>query len=90
MNVTEPVTTVSMTADSSMALLTTLDSKIHALDLDSGRVLKSFEGHTNSKYRSPASFGPGEASVVMGDEEGKIWSWDTETVSSYFATVGRR
>lgn len=76
----EPVTSLSLTADSSMVLLTTLDSAIHALDLESGRVLKSFGGHKNTSYRSSAAFGPGEATVVMGDEDGKIWGWETETV----------
>lgn len=64
-----------------MVLLTCLDSTLHALDLDSGRVLKSFKGHNNTNYRSQAAFGPGEATVVMGDEDGKVWAWDTETVS---------
>lgn len=69
-----------------MVLLTTLDSSIHALDLESGRVLKSFKGHKNTNYRASAAFGPGESSVVMGDEDGLVWAWDTETVSSVIAS----
>lgn len=81
MPLAEPITSLTPTADSSMVLLSCLDSTLHALDIDSGRVLKSFKGHKNESYRSQAAFGPREATVVMGDEDGKVWAWDTETVS---------
>ena len=77
---TEPITSTTLSADASLLLLATLDSKVHLIDLDSGMQLQSFEGHRNTDYRSKAGFGKGEKEVVMGDEDGKLWVWDVESV----------
>lgn len=50
------------------------------MDLDNGKCLQLFEGHKNSSYRTKAAFGVGEASVVIGDEDGKVRAWDVESV----------
>ena len=46
------------------------------MDADNGKLLNSFKGHLNESYRFRACFGHGEASVVSGDEEGRVWAWD--------------
>jgi mitogen-activated protein kinase organizer 1 len=71
-----------------MLLVSTLDSTLRALDLDTGRSFGSFTGHKNTSYRAQAAFGPGEATVVMGDEDGKVWGWDVESVRSLRLSAG--
>jgi mitogen-activated protein kinase organizer 1 len=46
------------------------------MDRSNGQLLNTFEGHLNHSYRSRACFGHGEATVICGDEDGKIWAWD--------------
>lgn len=46
------------------------------MDMTTGKMLNDFTGHTNDSYRCRACFGHGEASVVCGDEDGKVWAWD--------------
>ncbi|KAK4057111.1 hypothetical protein OIO90_002011 [Microbotryomycetes sp. JL221] len=74
-----PVTSLTLTNDSTMVLVSTLDSHLRALDLDTGKVLNTYTGHDNTNYRSQAAFGPAEAFVVIGDEKGFVYAWDTET-----------
>lgn len=78
---TEPVTSLSFTADSSLLLVSTLDSTLRLLDLKHGTVVQSFSGHKNTNYRSQSCFGAREETVVCGDEEGKVFTWDMEAVS---------
>lgn len=72
----DPVTslTPSPTTPSTL-LITTLDSHLRLLDRTTSRVLASFTGHTNTSYRTKAAFLRGESAVVVGDENGELWSW---------------
>jgi mitogen-activated protein kinase organizer 1 len=78
---TDPITSLLPTADSQTLLVTTLDSHIRLLDLSTGQVLNTFKGHTGKEYRVRACFGAAEASVVCGDEDGRVWGWDLVDVS---------
>lgn len=78
---TEPVTSVTLSADAAVLLVSTLDSTVRAMDIESGQMLQSFTGHNNTSYRGKACFGVGEASVISGDEDGFVFSWDLESVS---------
>ncbi|EJT98009.1 nuclear mRNA splicing protein [Dacryopinax primogenitus] len=71
-----PVTSVLPTADLQTVLATILDSKVILLDDSAGTALATFTGHRNKEYRSRAAFGHQEASVICGDEDGRIWAWD--------------
>ncbi|THV02383.1 WD40 repeat-like protein [Dendrothele bispora CBS 962.96] len=71
-----PVTAVVPTQDSQTTLVTTVDSHIRLIDMTSGKSLNDFSGHKNASYRCRGCFGYGEASVVCGDEDGKVWAWD--------------
>lgn len=64
-----------------MMLISTLDSTLRSMDTENGQLLQSYSGHKNLSYRSKATFGVKETTVVFGDEEGKLWTWDVETVS---------
>ncbi|EGN99528.1 hypothetical protein SERLA73DRAFT_179586 [Serpula lacrymans var. lacrymans S7.3] len=72
----QPVTSVVPTADGTTLLVTTLDSHIRLFDMLTGKLLNDFTGHKHASYRCRACFGHGEASVVCGDEDGRIWAWD--------------
>lgn len=63
-----------------MLLVSTLDSTIRTLDTETGRLFQSYTGHKNLAYRSHAAFGVGEESIVFGDEDGKVFRWDVESV----------
>ena len=85
---TEPVTSLSFTADSSLLLVSTLDSTHRLLDLQHGTVVQSFTGHKNTNYRSQSCFGAREETVICGDEDGKVFGWDMEAVSFPSACQG--
>jgi hypothetical protein len=36
----------------------------------------------NTSYRSQVAFGHGEASVMAGDDKGRLWVWDLVSVSA--------
>ncbi|TKA53690.1 hypothetical protein B0A53_03732 [Rhodotorula sp. CCFEE 5036] len=74
----QPVTSLSFTADSSLLLVSTLDSTHRLLDLQHGTVVQSFTGHKNTNYRSQSCFGAREETVICGDEDGKVFGWDME------------
>lgn len=57
-------------------LVTTLDGHVRLMDAATGKLLNDFSGHRNDSYRCRACFGYGEASVVCGDEDGRVWAWD--------------
>lgn len=72
----DAVTSVSLTKDSQTILVTTLNSEVHLMDRTDGSELQRYAGHKNTSYRIHNSFGYGEATVLGGDEEGKLWQWD--------------
>lgn len=77
----QPITSLLPAADAQTTLVATIDSRIRLLDMQSGAVLNTYEGHVHSQYRCRASFGHQEASVIFGDEEGRVWAWDLLDVS---------
>jgi len=48
------------------------------MDASTGKMLQQFTAASYSvkNYRCRAVFGSGEASVVGGDEGGRVWAWD--------------
>ncbi|GAA6003377.1 WD40 repeat domain-containing protein [Rhodotorula paludigena] len=75
----QPVTSLALTADASLLLVSTLDSTHRLLDLSNGTVVQTFSGHKNTSYRSQSCIGAREETVICGDEEGKVWRWDLES-----------
>jgi mitogen-activated protein kinase organizer 1 len=74
------VTAVLPTQDGQTYLATTLDAHARLMDGASGARLADFSGHSNTGYRCRAVFGHAEASVVCGDEDGRVWAWDLLSV----------
>ncbi|KAG8934135.1 hypothetical protein FRC02_010512 [Tulasnella sp. 418] len=71
-----PVTHILPTKDSLSLLITTLNSTLRLFDRANGTLLNSYRGHKNESYRTSACFGYGEATVLCGDEDGRIWGWN--------------
>jgi WD40 repeat protein len=82
-NFLDPVTSVVPTQDSQTFLVTSLDSHLRLMDVSTGKMLNDFSGHKNSSYRCRGCFGHGEASVLVGDEDGKVWAWDLVDVCAF-------
>ena len=79
-----PVTAVVPSQDNQTYLATTLDAHARLMDMSTGKMLNDFKGHASASYRIRACFGHGEASVVCGDEDGKVWAWDLVDVRFSF------
>ncbi|KAH9810582.1 WD40-repeat-containing domain protein [Melampsora americana] len=80
-----PVSFVAFTPNSNYLLTCALDSIVRLWDYKTkeGTIVKSFKGHTNTKYSIPAKVmaigNEGKAIVIMGSEDGKIWIWDLQS-----------
>lgn len=46
------------------------------MDAPTGKVLNTFVGHKQQKYRLESTFSQDESSVISGSEDSKIYMWD--------------
>ena len=46
------------------------------MDKGNGQMLQTFRGHLNTNYRIRSCLGPGDATVISGSEDGKLYAWD--------------
>lgn len=89
----DPITSVQQTSDGNAVLVSTLDSVIRLMDKSNGQMLQSYKGHMNENYRIRSCLGLGDAVVVSGSEDGKIYVWDLlegkvlETLSAHEGKV---
>lgn len=83
-NAQDPITSILPTQDAQTLLVASLDNNIRLMDAATGKMLNDFTGHVNQSYRCRACFGHGEASVICGDENGRVWAWDLLDVSIRF------
>lgn len=72
----QPVTSVVPSVDATTLLVATLDSHVRLFDMATGKLLNKFTGHSHESYRARACFGYEDATVVCGDEDGRVWGWD--------------
>lgn len=71
-----PLTSLAQSKIGDTVLVASTDGKIRIFDTANGSCLQTLEGHKVGQTRTKAVWGYGEASVVAGDEEGKIWAWN--------------
>jgi mitogen-activated protein kinase organizer 1 len=71
---------VSLSSDAQSMLVSTLDSRIRLLDATNGTLLNEYKGHLNKSYRIKSCMSLGEATVLAGDENGRIWEWRIDQV----------
>lgn len=75
----QPLTSLSISKDERMALLSCLDSKLRIIDLSDGALLAEFGGHHNGEFKLDSIFLHGEAFVASGSEDGKVYTWNIES-----------
>jgi mitogen-activated protein kinase organizer 1 len=78
----DPVTSIHLLKDAKTMAVSTLNSTIRLMDRERGEMLQKFTGHRSLNYRSRISMSYDEAQVLAGDEDGLLWAWDLESVST--------
>ncbi len=49
---------------------------IRLIDKSNGQMLQCYSGHTNNDYRIRSCLGLGDALVISGSEDGKVYVWN--------------
>lgn len=71
------VSFISISLNNKYIIGSYLDSKIRLWDISSGKILKIFQGHKNSKYCSTNSFSTSNIPlVVSGSEDNMVYIYD--------------
>lgn len=65
------LTSVAITQDSKHMLVSMNDNKIRLMDIETGKVMKTFTGHTQTEYIIRSSFGGANEGFVVSGSEGK-------------------
>ncbi|KAL2313373.1 MAPK organizer 1 family WD repeat protein [Schizosaccharomyces pombe] len=81
-----PITSVKTSKSASFSLISSLNSSIHLLDQETGKILKSYIGLKNMEYRVRSSFNQSETIVFSGSEDGKVYLWDLENETQITST----
>jgi COMPASS component SWD3 len=78
-----PVASVRFSPNGKYVLAWTLDSCVRLWDYVEGRCVKTYQGHSNTKYNIVGSFGVYSggtmAFAASGSEDGAIVLWDVES-----------
>lgn len=73
-----PLTSVTVLQDGEAALVSTLRSQIHLVDLhqSSAVPLQVFHGHKNEAYRLKPALADNDTLVLAPSEDGRVYVWD--------------
>ena len=72
----DAVTSVKLNSDSQFYLASLMNSTIQLIDGPSGKVLNTFKGHEQTKYRLESCFTADESMVMSCSEDSIIYVWD--------------
>lgn len=72
----DSVTSVKLNSDSQCYLASLMNSTVQLVDCPSGKILNTFKGHEQVKYRIESCFLVDESMVVSGSENSMIYLWD--------------
>ena len=67
---------VGLSQDKECLVVSTLNDSIRVTQRDTGNVLATYKGHTNSKYKSECTFSKNDKAVVGTSEDGSVYVWD--------------
>ena len=74
------ISSLALNAQGDKLLAGSTDSCNRLFDVRAGGALQRYKGHQNSRLSFVrAGFGPAEALVVGGSEDGRVFLWDTES-----------
>jgi COMPASS component SWD3 len=74
------ISSLALSCSGDKLLTSSKDSSNRLFDVRTGEPLQRYKGHQNSKLNFVrAQFGPGDALVAGGSEDGRAFLWDTES-----------
>jgi len=77
-NIGHPVTSVKLTKDEKLLLVSTLDSSIRLFDRYDGKLLITYQGHKNKDFPIQSIFDNRDSTVISGSEDGSFFWWNLE------------
>jgi WD40 repeat protein len=72
----DSVTSLKLGNDSQCYLASLTNSTIQLMDGPSGKLLNTFKGHKQEKYRLESIFSADESTVLSGSEDSMVYAWD--------------
>ena len=72
----EPIICVRSVKNNTCALTACLDQNIYLSELESGAILKTYDGHANKEYKIECNVSYDDNSVVAGSEDGYLYVWN--------------
>lgn len=88
-----PITSAKLSKDSNCVLVNTMDSTIRLMDKTNGKLLNSFRGHRQEKYKIESALSYDDIHVLSGSEDGQVYIWKVlegtlvRTLESHSGTV---
>jgi mitogen-activated protein kinase organizer 1 len=77
-NIGFPVTSLRLTKDEKLLLVSSLDNTIRLFDRADGKLLVTYKGHKNSGYPITSLFDNCDSTVLSGSEDGYFYWWNCE------------
>lgn len=71
-----PLTSISISQDGDTALISSLDSTIRLMDLESGLSLQTYRGHSNKTFRLKSHFYSNDEHLASPSEDGYLYLWN--------------
>jgi len=73
-----PVSSVSLSHDQNILLVSTLDNTLRLIDKDDGTLYNEYVGHINESYPLHSTFSNNESYIISGSEDGNLFFWQLE------------
>lgn len=67
-----------MSDNEALGLISCLPNTLSLFDLETGKILKEFQGHVNNEFKTESCFSNDYSIVFSGSEDGKIYHWEVK------------